>query len=108
MTNYRPISLLPVIGKIIEKLYFNRLVSFLDQFKIISNNQFGFRKGKCTTDAMNKLIEFVVKSLDNKQKIISVFLDLTKAFDCVSHKTLLQIVHNFGIRGLPLQWLETY
>ena len=108
MTNYRPISLLPVIGKIIEKLYFNRLVSFLDQFKIISNNQFGFRKGKCTTDAMNKLIEFVVKSLDNKQKIISVFLDLTKAFDCVSHKILLQIVHNFGIRCLPLQWLETY
>ncbi len=108
MGNYRPIALLPILGKVFEKLYCTRLVSFLDHNNIISSTQYGFRKGKCTSDAINSFMEFVVKSLDNRMKTMSVFLDLSKAFDCVHHKFLIQILNNFGVRGNALEWIRSY
>lgn len=108
MGNYRPISLLPIIGKIFEKLYYNRLIYFLDENNIISSNQYGFRKGRCTSDAINKFMEFIVKSLDNQMKTMSAFLDLSKAFDCVHHPYLLTLLNNIGVRGIPLKWIESY
>lgn len=108
MGNYRPISLLPILGKIFEKLYCRRLVSFLDQNNIMSCAQYGFRKGKSTSDAINSFMEFIIRSLDNQMKTMSVFLDLSKAFDCVHHKFLLHILNNLGVRGLSLKWIESY
>jgi hypothetical protein len=108
MGNYRPISLLPILGKVFEKLYYKRLVSFLDRNNIISYTQYGFRKGRCTSDAINSFLEYIVKSLDNQMKTSSIFLDLSKAFDCVHHKSLLQILNNLGVRGLSLKWIESY
>jgi len=108
MENYRPISLLPILSKVFEKVFYNRLNSFCELNNVISNTQFGFRKGKSTADAINAFMEFIVQNLDSKMKTMSVFLDLSKAFDCVHHQFLLKILHDSGVRGTPLKWIESY
>src|SRR5436190_2320960 len=108
VTNYRPISLLPILSKVLEKLYLKRLLSFLNQYNILSNNQFGFRKGFSTIDAVNNFIEFVITGLDKNKKVLSAFIDLSKAFDCVEHKKLICILQQYGIRGIPLKWIQSY
>ncbi|KAG8259964.1 hypothetical protein J6590_108364 [Homalodisca vitripennis] len=107
-SNYRPIAILPTISKIFEKLFLIRMLSFLDVHDILCKEQFGFRKGISTIDAVTKLIDIVVKGLDRQIPTLSVFLDLSKAFDCVDHQTLISKLHDCGIRGTPLSWLESY
>ncbi len=108
VTNYRPISLLPIFSKVLERVFLNQLNIFLEKENIISDHQFGFRKGKSTLDAINKLYESVVSSLEMHRKTVGVFLDLKKAFDCVDHNLLLDKLYNMGIRGIPFQWVKTY
>ena len=79
---------------------FNRLNSFLSKKDIISNSQFGFLKNKSTVDATVSFLEKISNHSSNSQ-IISIFCDLTKAFDRVDHNILLRKLHNIGIRGLP-------
>lgn len=81
--NYRPISLLPTLSKILEKNINTRLLQFLDKYNLLSSNQFGFRCKKSTSDAVENLITHVVSHMDRKDKCIGVFLDLAKAFDTV-------------------------
>ena len=83
-------------------------MNFLIKFDILSANQFGFRKNKSTIDAVTKLIEAVVEGLEDRESILSVFLDLSKAFDRVHHKILIRMLEASGIRGLPLEWLKSY
>lgn len=106
--NYRPISVLPALSKILEKLINKRLTNYLDQFDLLSPRQFGFRSGKSTEDAALELTELVVKNLDNGKKSVGIFLDLAKAFDTVSVPILLRKLENLGIRGLPLQLFKDY
>lgn len=108
MGNYRPISLLPILSKVYEKVFLSRLLSFLNKYNIISNNQFGFCKGRNTVSAINKLLEFIISNIDIKNKTVSVFLDLSKAFDCVKHNKLISILNDIGIRGPPLNWVKSY
>ena len=89
VSNYRPISVLPIFSKILEKCMYNRLFNFLNQFNIICNNQFGFRPKHSTSSALLSFIDNVVKSLDNKEVLLSLFLDLSKAFDTLDHSILL-------------------
>ena len=106
--NYRPISILPVLSKVYEKVFLERMMGFLDQFDLIDPQQFGFRKNRSTIDAITELVESVVDGLDRREHVLSIFLDLSKAFDCVHHETLLLQLESHGIRGLPLQWLSSY
>lgn len=84
ISNYRPISVLTTLSKILEKLLNSRLKNYLNEKNILSDFQFGFRNGRSTEDAVLALTDKIVKHLDRKEKCIGAFLDLSKAFDTVS------------------------
>lgn len=107
-TNYRPISLLSVLSKIIEKIVNKRLLTFLENNQLISKNQFGFRRKKSTEDAVLRLTSIIKDHLDMGECCLGVFLDLQKAFDTVSIPILLSRLEASGIRGLPLKWFKSY
>ena len=107
VNNYRPISLLPSLSKCLERIMHNRLSSFLTHNNAISHSQFGFTKNKNTVDAMATFMEKIT-TLSKRNHTISIFCDLTKAFDCVNHDILLHKLFNIGIRGLPLKWFRSY
>jgi hypothetical protein len=100
MLNYRPISVLSVFSKILEKLMYNRLLSFLKQHHILTEVQHGFRENKSTETASQSFIESVQEALDNQSKAIGIFLDLSKAYDVINHETLLDKLDSYGVRGI--------
>lgn len=108
VNNYRPISVLSSISKIIEKLMHIRLSSFLTKFKILSNSQFGFRRGLSTEDAVLSVTSLISKLLDQGKKCLAVYLDIKKAFDTVCLTTLVKKLENVGIRGTPLKLFKSY
>ena len=89
-TNYRPISLLPVISKILEKIVHNRLYSFLTKCGILYAGQYGFRPKHSTINAITELSHNILSSIDARQQYIAVYLDLSKAFDTIDHSILLK------------------
>jgi hypothetical protein len=108
INNYRPISVLPIFAKIIEKLINSRLISYLNRFDILSKNQYGFRTGISTEDAILDLTRNITSHLDSKKKALCIFLDLKKAFDTVSIPTLILKLNRIGIRGNFLALLSDY
>ena len=106
--NYRPISLLPIFGKLYEKIIFARLISFIDKYQILFDRQYGFQKDKSTEYALIDIVENVMNSLDKKESPCCVFLDFAKAFDTVNHGILLGKLHHYGIRGTALSLIESY
>ena len=107
-SNYRPISLLPIFGKIFEKIIFARLTDFIQKFKIIYDKQYGFQRGKSTEYALLDIQNCILNSLERRENPCCVFLDFAKAFDTVNHKILLAKLNHYGIRGMPLQLIESY
>jgi hypothetical protein len=107
-SNYRPISLLPSISKILERVVHKRLYYFLDQQDIFYDNQYGFRKKHSTIDAVTKFITDIAQSFENKQSTLAVYLDLSKAFDTIDHTILHKKLEYYGVRGLALDWFMTY
>lgn len=108
INNYRPISVLPSISKILEKLINSRLLKYLNKLNILSDSQYGFRNGRSTEDATAALTNYIVEQVDNKKKCLTVFLDLKKAFDTVSIPILIHKLEKNGIRGTPLDLLSDY
>jgi hypothetical protein len=106
--NYRPISVLTSTSKILEKIINNRLVNYLSHNKILSDRQYGFRKGRSTQDAIKDLTKFIIDKVDKGEKCITVFLDLKKAFDTVSVPILVRRLESVGIRGTQLAVLKNY
>jgi len=108
VSNYRPISSLPIISKIFEKAVHKQLYDYLERHKILFNNQYGFRRKKSTTQAILNQLHYLYNNLDNKQPVLSIFLDFRKAFDCVDHQILISKLYTYGIRGTPLSWFKSY
>ena len=107
-SNYRPISLLSNINKIIEKIMHERLYSFLEQNKCIYELQYGFRAKHSTSHALIDLIEDVRNAIDGGNYAVGVFIDLQKAFDTVDHNILLSKLNHYGIRGKANDWFRSY
>lgn len=108
VNNYRPISILPNLSKVVERLINKRLVKYLEKYHLFSDHQYGFRAGKSTSQAFSELNNYVVRALDDGHKCLAIFLDLAKAFDTVSTPLLLKKLENMGVRGLQLQLIESY
>lgn len=106
--NYRPISLINNFSKIFEKCLKTRLIKFLYLNDFISKNQYGFLSGVGTVDALHELTKTVTDQLERKNKCISVFLDLAKAFDTVPHDLLLEVLCRCGVRGTVHNVFRTY
>jgi len=107
-SNYRPISTLPILSKIFEKLMHKQLLSFLSCNNILSPCQFGFRSNSSTSDAILEFLDNAANILDRKNSLLTVFLDFSKAFDTVNHKILLDKLCHVGVRGMVLEWFRSY
>ena len=108
MNNYRPISLLSIFDKIMEKIMHERLYKFLELNNILYSKQFGFRKNNSTIDALIKITDKIRESVDKGKYGCGIFIDLRKAFDTVNHNILLLKMEHYGVRGPSLQWFRSY
>ena len=108
LDNYRPISLLPVVSKVFEKVVFNQLYQYVTNNNLIFTSQYGFRKLHSTELASLELVDRVFQYLDKGKLPLSIFLDLSKAFDTLDHYILLNKLKFYGLSSTPLKWFESY
>ena len=106
--NYRPISLLPAFSKIFEKAVLSQLYEYFNKNNLLYKSQYGFRTLHSTELASLEIIDIIGKDLDNGKLPIGVFLDLSKAFDTLDHKILLDKLLYYGIKGTELAWFKSY
>jgi retron-type reverse transcriptase len=108
-SNYRPISLLSIFDKILERAVYNRVYGYLSKYNIFNVHQFGFRKKHSTAMALMEVIDKILEGLDRGDAVAAIYLDLRKAFDTEDHSVfLLQNMYNYGIRGNIFKWFQNY
>ena len=105
-TNYRPISLLITISKLLEKIVYKRTYSFLNNTNQLYISQYGFRSKHSCENTVTKLISEIVKNQLCNKHTIAVFLDLSKAFDTLQHDILFRKLEKYGIRSTSLSWFK--
>ena len=108
LNNYRPISILPFMSKILEKLILHRLIAHLDQNNIIHKNQFGFQKNKATYMPILLFQDIISKVFEEGEFALGLFLDLQKAFDTVNIDLLLHKLSKYGVRHTSHKMLSSY
>jgi hypothetical protein len=108
INDYRPVSILSTINKIIEKIIYNRMYSFIEKHNILYSHQFGFRRRCCSETAALEVVSLIRKSLDEGKIASAVFMDMRKAFDIVDRGILIKVLENYGFRGNILNLLESY
>ena len=106
--NYRPIAILPTLSKIFEKIMHKRITSFFKKYDLFFQDQYGFQNKKSTTDAIIKFTDKCYEALNNKNSLISVYIDFSKAFDTIDHNILCNKLECYGIRGSSLEWFRSY
>ena len=106
--NYRPVSCLPHLSKILERVVYNQLNNYVLQHAFISPYQFGFRKGHSTAWAMLKLVSDIVTSANETLLTSAVFYDLAKCFDSIDRSLIIDKLANYGLRDAELDWFHSY
>ena len=106
--NYRPISIIPIFGKIFEKVIYDRLYSFFTTNGVVYDRQFGFRKRHSTGHAINYSINNIIDEIKKRNHVLGIFIDLSKAFDTIDHHKLSIKLEHYGIRGTTLKLLTDY
>ena len=106
--NYRPVSTLPIFGKIFEKVIYSRIYSFALSQNILDKNQFGFRKSHSTSHAVNYSVKIIEDSIKKQNHVLGIFIDLSKAFDTIDHDILLTKLNRYGIRGSANNLIKSY
>jgi hypothetical protein len=106
VSNYRPVSLLPIISKILERCVLNRIIELIRPK--ISRMQYGFMKGKSTVTQIITVLANIHNIFDNREKTDVIYFDLAKAFDSVPHTLLIHKLQSFGIHGRLLNWIRDY
>ena len=99
MDNYRPISILNIFSKIFEKVIKTYAVKYMDETNLLSEQQFGFQKGKSTEDALIEFSTKLYRQLDQKNHALSIFIDFSKAFDTVPHDILIKKIRILWDKG---------
>ena len=107
-SNYRPISLLPVMGKVMERVVNQSIVSFLRHHNLLSDRQYGFLTERSTADLLTVLFQTWSDILDSGSEVRAISLDISKAFDKVWHDGLLAKLQSYGISGPLFDWLKDY
>jgi len=106
--NYRPISLLPIVNKIFEKIILNKILDFMDTMEIKDTEQYGYKKSLGTSDAILKFCHNISSYLDSGDYCIAIFMDLSSAFDTLNREVLLKKLSYLGIKGHASSLLESY
>ena len=106
--NYRPISLLPAISKVLEKIIALQLSSYFETNKLLFDNQYGFRPKHSTEHAALELIDRIINKMDTNEIPLNIFLDLSKAFDTIDHTILLNKLKYYGLKGPTLNLFQSY
>jgi len=108
MSNYRPVSILKVFAKIIEKVMYSRLSDYVNAANILYDRQFGFRSGHSTEMAVAEITSTIYRELNERRCVMAINMDLSKAFDTINHEILLQKLDKCGIGGLAYSWIRSY
>ena len=108
MNNYRPISILPIISKVYEKVVHRQLYSYLCHKKILFHSQFGFQARVSRVHAIINYIQYLYDAIDQGHVVLSLFLDFREAFDSVEHNILLSNLQYYGLRGDAMEWFRSY
>ena len=108
ISNYRPISLLNVISKVLERVVDNQVRTFLEENKLIYGHKYGFRKGRNTIQTVLNFVKEIEESKFKKEYSAAVFCDLKKAFDTVNHQILLKKLEHYGVKGTENKWFQDY
>ena len=108
VANYRPISLLPIFSKIMERLIYDQFMEYINFNGILSELQFGFQKNKSTEHAISSIVSNITDAHTKKQSSYCIFLDFAKAFDTVNHDILIEKLKHYGVTGSTLDLFKSY
>ena len=108
MSNYRPISILPVLSKILEKIIYKRLADFFTVKNVLNEAQFGFRQSHSTIQPVQTAVNSIVNTMNTSSYCMGIFIDFSKAFDTIRHDILLHKLKHYGIRGLAYDLISDY